>query len=197
MAINTEQEYLGHLYQIQSQNPPSIALLTSADVVYDIDLTTRSVNSPKFLSVARDHKSETIYFRIDRFNDYMDLSNTICVVQYFDAKGKFHIYPVPFFDIVTEHKNGKMIFPWCIDGAATQFDGNVEYSFRFYRIDTIDDKLTFTYSLNTVPAKSKVLYGMEVQELASGVITADEYSYLWQEIQKINARDGVYWDIYE
>ena len=197
MASNTEQEYLAQLHQIQSQNPPSIAILPSAETIYDIDVISRTVNSPKFLSVARDHKSETIYFRIDRFNDYMDLSNTICIVQYYDASGKSHIYPVPFFDIVTEHKNGKLLFPWCIDGAATQKAGIVEYSFRFYRVDTIDGKLVFTYSLNTIPAKSNVLYGMDVQDLAGGVITASEYEYLWQEIQKINARDGVYWDIYE
>lgn len=197
MASMTEQEYLTQLYHIQSHNPPSIALLPSAEQIYDIDIATRTINSPKFLSVAHDHKSETIYFRVDRFNDYMDLSNTICIVQYVDALGKAHIYPVPFFDIVSEHKAGKMLLPWCIDGAATQTAGIVEYSFRFYRIDSINNELIFTYSLNTLPAKSNVLYGMDVQNFAGSVITASEYEYLWQEIQKINARDGVYWDIYE
>ena len=82
MATVSEKEYLEQLHQIQSQNPPSIALLSNAEVIYDVDLSTRKIDSPKFLSVARDHKSETIYFRVDRFFDYMDLTNTICVVQY-------------------------------------------------------------------------------------------------------------------
>lgn len=197
MAVNTEQQYLSQLYQIQSHNPPSIALLTSADVVYDIDLTTRSINSPQFLSVEQDHQSETIYFRVDRYNDYMDLSNTICIIQYLDAQGGSHIYPVPFYDIMTEHNEDKMIFPWCIDGAATQYTGTVEYSIKFYRIEEIEGKPVYAYILNTVPAKSKVLHGMDTGKLPnSPSFDAKDYEYLLQLIGDIN-KEGVYWDIYE
>jgi hypothetical protein len=42
-----------------------------------------------------------------------------------------------------------MVFPWCIDGAATSEVGEVEYSFRFYRIAEIDNKPQIVYDLNT------------------------------------------------
>lgn len=198
MASNTEQEYLSKLYQIQSNNPPSVALLPEAENPYDIDLVSRTVDSPNMLSVTRDHKAETIYFRIDRYNDYMDLSNTIGIVQYTNAKGEPHIYTIPFFDIVTEHHNGKMLFPWCIDGAATQTAGVVEYAFRFYRVDSVDGKLKFTYNLNILPAKSKVLYGMDVQELSDKFdVPATVADELRQKIALLEKREGVYWDIYE
>jgi hypothetical protein len=135
MSSINEQDYLSHLYAIQSQNPPSLVLFPKTKRIYDINLDSRTIDSPEFLSVAHDHKAETIYFRVDRFRDYMDLSNTVCVIQYVTPDGKTHIYPVPFYDITTERKDKKMLFPWCVDGAATQFKGIVSYSIRFYLIE--------------------------------------------------------------
>jgi hypothetical protein len=133
-----EQDYLSQLYIIQSQNPPSLVLFPKEKRIYDVDLTTRTIEAPEFLSVSHDHKAETIYFRVDRFHGYMDLSNTICVVQYITPDGAVHIYPVPFYDVVTERNEKKMLFPWCIDGAATQFQGDVKYSIRFFLVEEKD-----------------------------------------------------------
>ena len=109
MSSILEQDYLSHLYIIQSQNPPSLVLFPDVKKIYDVDLDTREIESPDFLSVSKDHKAETIYFRVDRFKGYMDLSNTICVIQYFTPDGSAHVYPVPFYDVITEkHKN-----PYC------------------------------------------------------------------------------------
>ena len=93
----------------------------------------------------------------------MDLATTICIIQYINAKGNVGIYAVPFYDIFTLANKNKMLIPWCIDGRASEAAGIVEFSLRFYRMD-IDGK-TYIYNLNTFPAKSKVLYGLEVQEL--------------------------------
>jgi hypothetical protein len=76
--------------------------LPAGEIVYDIDLNSREINSPKFLSVKKDHKSETVYFRVDRFFDYVDLSTTVCLVQYITPKTKkSRIYVVPFYDIAS------------------------------------------------------------------------------------------------
>jgi len=90
----------------------------------------------------------------------MDLSTTTCIIQYINADGEANIYPVPFFDIQTYANEDKILIPWCIDGKATKKDGIVEYSIRFYKIDANGKK--FLYNLNTLPAKSKILYGFEV-----------------------------------
>jgi hypothetical protein len=80
MSIINEQEFLSQLYIIQNQNPPSYVLFSNIKEVYDIDLKTRTITPPSLLSVSKDHKAETIYFSIDRYHDYMDLSNTTCVI---------------------------------------------------------------------------------------------------------------------
>lgn len=192
--ITTATEYYEKLHIIQNENPPSLALLPAAERVYDIDLSTRQVNAPEFLSVEKDHRSETIYFKVNRFVDYMDLSHTICIVQYINALGEARIYPVPFFDIATCAKEGKMLLPWCIDGGATQAAGIVQFSIRFYLLD--DEGTTFVYNLNTFPAESQVLHGMEVQEISGDYdFEASQYDKIMQEIEKLSRQLDIYWTV--
>ena len=195
MSSIAEQDFLSQLYIIQSQNPPSLILFPETKRIYDIDLNSRMVDAPEFLSVANDHKAETIYFKVDRFHDYMDLSNTVCVVQYITPDGGVHIYPVPFYDVLTLKKDNKMLFPWCIDGAATAIQGIVEYSIRFYRIEEDKEEYELVYNMSTIPVRSEVLYGMQASDLSVDFqISAEGYDHLLSLINNIN-RDGVYWDI--
>ncbi len=215
MSVIMEQDFLSHLYMIQSQNPPSQVLFPNTKTIYDIDLNTRTINAPEFLSVSKDHKSETIYFRVDRFHDYMDLFNTTCVIQYYTEKEKkLHLYAVPFYDILTEHKTNKMIFPWCVDGIATRDEGPITFSVRFFITErstvVVDDYVdqddvttppieacyNLIYNLATLPAKSKILSsGMEDEKLESDFdVSGDAVDYLLGLINQIN-REGVYWTI--
>jgi hypothetical protein len=213
MAVIKEQEFLSNLYAIQSLNPPSYVLFPDKKKTYNIDLATRTIDAPTHLSVSKDHESETIYFKIDRFHDYMDLTNTTCVIQYITPDKKAHLYAVPFYDVVTDKINNKVIFPWCVDGNVTKFTGVVEFSVRFYiaesyeeikevydeESDTLKEEKSLAfrllYNLTTAPAYSKVLDGMEVSKLESDFdISASAVDYILGEISKIN-REGVYWDI--
>jgi hypothetical protein len=47
-----------------------------------------------FLSVEKDHRAETIYFRVNRFHDVNDLGKIACVIEYINAVGESRIYPV-------------------------------------------------------------------------------------------------------
>lgn len=195
MSSIPEQDYLSQLHIIQSQNPPCLAVLADAKTIYDIDLGTRTINAPAFLSVSADHKAETIYFRVKRFHDYMDLSNTVCVIQYVTPDQKYHTYAVPFYDVVTEKTKENMIFPWCVDGAATEYKGEVKFSIRFYQVEECAGEYYLIYNLNTGIATSKVLEGMQVTELSKDFdLSAEGFDYLLSLIQNIN-RDGVYWDL--
>lgn len=195
MSSIPEQEYLSQLYIIQSQNPPSLVLFPETKRIYDIDLNTRTIDAPQMLSVSNDHKAETIYFRVDRFHDYMDLSNTVCVIQYVTPNNEVFVYPVPFYDVVTEKQNKKMILPWCIDGLATKYKGTVQYSVRFYRLEEKDQEYKLIFNLSTQVAASEVLEGMQVSELSKDFdISVERYEQILQEIDKIK-REGVYWDI--
>lgn len=196
-------EYLDTLFDIQENNPPKLAELFFANKYYDIDLSTRKIDSPEYLSILKDHKAENIYFRINRFCDYMDLATTTCIIQYKNKNNQTGIYVVPYYDIVSfkgdinEGTIDKLVFPWCIDGKASALTGDVEYAIRFYKIDETGQKLL--YNLNTLPAISKIMYGMDVKDNAfDGEYDIPDlaYDFLLQEIQKLQRKD-TFWIEYK
>lgn len=153
---------LEQLYNIQKENAPSNVYLPYADNIYDIDLTTRTINGPEMISVQKDHRSTVIYFKVDRFVDFMDLANTVCVIEYIipgDITRVPYLYAVPFYDIIKYSAEDKIIFPWNVSGAATLKSGKIEYAIRFFKIDENGGKLI--YNLNTLPTSSSVLSNIE------------------------------------
>lgn len=200
--IVTAEQYKQHLFELQSDHAPLIAILPTAEKIYEIDLTTRKIDSPEYLSVAQDHQSETIYFKINRYFDYMDLATTTCIVRYKNAAGRARIYTVPFYDTVTCSSEDKMIFPWCIDGEATAVAGPVQYSICFYKIQGKGiNELEFIYNLNTLPAESKVMYGLDVNHVDTDGkydIPDDLYLSLVQQVTELEAEVAktvrhIYW----
>jgi hypothetical protein len=175
--ITTYDEYNSHLHLINNANPPVYAMLPSAENIYNIDASTREVDAPQFLSVERDHKSETIYFIVDRFVDYMDLATTCCIITYTNvAANHSRIYHVPFYDIYTYANEKKMLLPWCLDANVAIKKGKVKFAIQFYKVGEMLDEETgelkkvLTYSLNTLPAESQVLQGMEVKNMNSSYL---------------------------
>lgn len=199
--ITTADEYYRALFRIQDQNPPSIALLPYSETTYKVDLNKRTIETPKFLSVAKDHKAENIYFEVDRYCDYMDLTTCCCIVQYEAGEGatkRSGIYAVPFYDITTPNagreNRDKMLVPWCLDGNASMYAGPITYALRFYRLNADGNK--FIYNLNTTPVKSEILYGMDVQtEDLSGNfdILPTEYDKILERVVKLENTFDVYW----
>lgn len=199
--ITTADEYYRELFRIQDQNPPSIALLPYSETTYKVDLNERTIETPKFLSVAKDHKAENIYFEVDRYCDYMDLTTCCCIVQYEAGEGatkRSGIYAVPFYDITTpnagKENRDKMLVPWCLDGNASMYAGPITYALRFYRLNADGNK--FIYNLNTTPVKSEILYGMDVQvEDLSGNfdILPTEYDRILGRVVKLENTFDVYW----
>lgn len=190
----TEREYL---YNIQLNNFPKKELLPTAvyGEIHHVDLSTRTIDSPEFLSVLKDHKSENVYFSVKRYMDYMDLAETVCLIQYKTANGKAGIYTVPFYDLTTLNKpdDQKILFSWVVDGLATSCTGPVEYAMRFYRVNL--DTKELVYNLSTLPAQSKVLYGLDVQDPEFGedyFIEASVYDQIQAEFKKMRDND-LYW----
>ena len=171
----TYAEYLANLPIINYHyNMPHLAVLTPRDErVFNVNLESKEIDSPEFLSVEYDHNSETVYFLMDRYFDAMDLSQTACVIQYINAKGEGRFYTVPFYDVETYHRDDKMLVPWCIEGEATKAAGEVRYAIRFFKVDESGKYVTFM--LNTLPAVSKVLYGMNVVDFRPVNLTEDTY----------------------
>lgn len=152
--VTTKNEYFANLDVLKNINQPAYALLPKAGTPYHIDVDTRTIDNNNLSILEKDHKSKTIYFSINRYVDYMDLAQTICVIQY-NANGKSYFYPVPFYDVYTKVEEGKIIFPWNLDYTVTEKPGTVTFSIRFFKIGTYINKkneaeLILTYNLNTL-----------------------------------------------
>lgn len=186
--ITTPQDYQELLYLIQDVNRQTQAILLPKDeIIYEVDLNSRTIQAPEFLSIVQDHNAETIYFKVNRYFDNVDLSNMTCVFCFQNAnpdkyKNGF-VYPVPFIDIETFKDENKMLLPWVIEGPATAFAGTVTFSIQFYKVEKVLNGMSeeefefrygrkfnaaelaqaitqYIYNLNTLPAHSEVKYGI-------------------------------------
>lgn len=190
--ITDSKEYFDILYRIQDENPPVIALLAPTyEPFMEIDLNTRKIAVPEILSVRTDHRSETVYFKCPRYFNEIDLSQMCGVIQYINAAGEGRIYPIPFYDLDTCSDENLMLFPWCIEGEATKKAGNVQFSVRFYKLDTSGSYLL--YNLNTLPATSKVEQGMEFKyDDVYNKIVLTSQDYKKGVYYTLNPKNGTY-----
>lgn len=188
------------LFEISSQNPPTLAELPNATKkMYEVNLETRQIQSPDFLSVTQDHRAEIVYFVLDRYFDYMDLSNTTCIISYVAPDKSTYVYIVPYYDIYTYRAYNKMIIPWEIDGSATQYKGILQYSICFYKISGEGQSAKLAYKLNTLPAQSEILEGLNVDPLNKDIIDFETQAYeqIMQHISELKRNQGIYWEIVE
>lgn len=197
--ITNPNDYYNAIQQIKDLNKPQYAILLPVDEkIYNIDLDNRSIEAPEFLSLQTDHYAETVYFLVDRYYDNMDLADTICTVQYQNEKDKDgRIYLVPFFDITTYKKENKILIPWQISGEATRNAGTITFSVRFFKLNDFAEngKKDYIYSLNTKPAVSKILYGMDIdsENNENLYIPADIVTQLMNDIERVSRQSDLYW----
>lgn len=162
------QEYYSELFRIQDENATSIAvLLPNTEKIYNINLESRIIEKPEeFRIVESDKDSETIYFKCPRYFDNMDLTNTVCVIQYINARGEHYIYAVPYYDVDTlstrKPEEGidepMIIIPWRIAGTAAAKSGTLAFAIRFYELDSSGTKLL--YNLNTLQQTMTIYNGI-------------------------------------
>lgn len=198
--ITTAEEYFANLHLVQNANKPSYAILPKAERIYNIDVNTRTIEAPKTLGVEKDHQSEVIYFKIDRFVDYMDLAQTCCVIQINNAHNQTRYYPVPFYDIYTLIDENKIIFPWCLDAYVTSYPGSVQFSIRFFKTGETYNKQNeavpiLTYNLSTLPARSTVSSAIPeyVNEEDEYFLTEGEAGRIWEYIFKLPEISQLHW----
>ena len=194
--ITSREEYLANLVQINNTNKPTIAILIPGnEPIYNINLNTRKVEVPNFLSVKMDHYAEIIYFQVDRYYDSMDLVNTTCLIQYQNTTVKNaegHFYLVPFYDITTLADKQKILLPWIISNSAAAEAGNLSFSFRFFQLNENNE---YIYSLNTETATSKILKSLDLMGKGpeGTTIETDAATTLAARIDELSKLVGVYW----
>ena len=207
--ITGSAEYKEYLRQLAiSYNPPNVLIRIPAnEPIYEVNLNTRVIQAPSTLGVEADHEAELIYFIMDRYYDNIDLYQCIGAIQFKNAKNEEYIYIIPAYDTLSVP--GKIIFAWNIQSPVTKYGGNVQFSFKFFKIDKASGELL--YELNTLVAKSKVLIGWAYKDGANhnynqftvDQILTDTYDEngnrqkgIWSKIQEIYDADkkyNVYW----
>lgn len=196
--ITSPEEYNNLLYKLQDYNKTyQIIPLPKNEPIYEIDLNNRTIQAPEFLSVEYDHNAETIYFKCDRYFDCIDLAreDITIVIQYENANPKVnergYIYLPLYVDTVTFKDEGKIAFPWVIEGQATAFSGIVTFSIRFYKIN--EDK-QYDFNLNTLSSKSKVLHGMDLYNNNENfVIAPSVVEDIYAQISNLNKDFDIFW----
>ena len=211
--ITTPEEYFEHLWGIETRdkeghvinpfnNRPILSVILPSDErTFDVDLSTREISVPTFLSVAKDHRAETVYFLVDRYYEYKDLAQTSCIVEFINAEGEGGFYPVPFYDISSYPRfidendvthEAKMLIPWLIEGDVTKAAGNVQFVLRFYELDDANEKNIF--NLRTRVATGAVLNGLD-ESVINDSINSDFMANIAQQINaKLDAVDTtIYW----
>lgn len=135
-----------------------LALPFSEDY-FEVDANTRTIKIPASfarngISVQGDQVAETLYFKIDRYFDAMDLGNMIdetliLGIQWKDSAGNERFSVSDYVDIVSHP--GYVIFNWDIDNTVTANAGPISFSVRIYRVDA---NHRVTYSFSTLTATS-------------------------------------------
>ena len=75
--VTNMQEYYDLLYRIQDQNKPSLAvLIPSTETIYDVDLSTRTINGPASLGVEPVLRPALLSFILNKYNDKKKKNNT-------------------------------------------------------------------------------------------------------------------------
>ena len=154
--ITSSQEYKEFLAGIAETAPSVLKMrIPTYEPVYKIDLNTRKIEPPPYIGVEGDHEAECVFFEVDRFYDGIDLSDSIGLILFKNAKDEEYYQVIPYYDI--DSVKDKIIFPWLIQAPAALYGGVVSFSIKFYKIEPTSGELI--YELNTLIAKTKVLVG--------------------------------------
>lgn len=193
--VISEQAFLDLLTEIQN-NSHTLVVTQYHDPskFIEINLDTREIelkNSEykEFISVNKDHYAETLYFKVPRYYDDVDLMNMALVVEYVNAKGDSYLAPILTRDI--HSYPGYIIFGWNIHGNATIESGTLQFAFRFFKMDVINHRVV--YSLRTRPVSGKIAYGITTKssEIEQGLV--NNYS-LDEILSEIHDNTTLWWN---
>ncbi len=179
MSTVLAEGYWRMLKTLQDNQAVEVTKISAKVPFCDINLNKREIILPEeyktFLSVQKDSFADTIYFKVPRFYDDVDLARTTIIIEYVtpaDTKNgipsKARIYPAILQDWTSYP--GYILFGWSLGREATQVVGPLKFAVRFYRVDP--EQHIFTYSLNTLPATGNIVEG-----IGSNINTSENYDY--------------------
>lgn len=173
LGITTLEEYFSWLRNLGNIDRKYTVLPLDEDH-FEINADTRAITIPASfkkngVAVQGDDLAEVLYFRVDRYFDYMDLNNTDIYIQWETPKDPVtglttkSLSPAYIRDIDSEP--GKLIFGWALSDAITANSGTLKFSVRFFQ--WADDEKAATgaekiiaYSFSTLTASVAIQAGL-------------------------------------
>lgn len=204
--ITSKEEYNELLYLINDPNnsadEPIYYRIPVDEPIYNINLNTREVEAPEFLSILEDHNAEVIWFKVDRFFDDVDLFDSTCWIQYKNALNEEYV-AVTIPRVIVESNHDVLYIPWPINSAVAKAAGNVTFSFQFFKLG--ENKKVY-FSIHTRPVTSKILHGLHVDldkflenEMDDSTINpqysefVEMYQKLTEDYSKLSKAYELYW----
>lgn len=169
-TIDSLETYFSHIENLLGLTKPqdsrygrkySILPVMNEGDYFQIDANTRTIKVPESfrkngLGVQGDQTAETIYFKVNRYFDAMDLYNTDIYIQWENANGDAGFAKEWVRDIHTY--DDYMIFGWVLGDLITSVPGILKFSVRFIKTNQKEgtDEKVITYSLNTLTAQAMI-----------------------------------------
>ena len=174
LNITSLESFFGNISTIKKLSNGKFLRLPLDEPLFEIDANSRKITIPtdfasNGLSVQGDHLAETIFFSIDRYFDYMDLSN--CKIRINWKMGNTVGQSVNFVES-TDIEPGKIIFGWPVAKDLTGRSGSLSFAVEFYQEDGSGE---IKYSLNTLIASVNIKEGLvlidpEVIDVSSDIL---------------------------
>lgn len=170
LGITTLEEYFSWLRNL-SNIDRKYTVLPLDEEHFEINANSRAINIPASfkkngIAVQGDDLAEVLYFKVDRYFDYMDLNNTDIFIQWEtpkDANGNQIKSVSPAYIRDIESEPGKLIFGWAISDAITGTSGTLKFSVRFFQWADEDKakqeggEKVLAYSFSTLTASVNIL----------------------------------------
>lgn len=161
IVINNLESFFGSIQEIAALNEKFLRLPLD-EPLFEIDANSRKISVPtdfasNGLSVQGDHLAETVFFSIDRYFDYMDLSN--CQIRINWKIGSVSGQSVNFIKS-TDIKPGYIVFGWPVAKDLTGKSGSLSFAVEFYQ----EKNDEIVYSLNTLISTINIKEGLVLVE---------------------------------
>lgn len=134
---------------------------------FEIDANKRTITIPKTFTgvqVQGDHLAETIYFRIARYFDTVDLfgPNVEISIKY-ELPGSAEKRRIAPWTKIIDRNTGDIIFGWSLTDIATSQSGLLKFAVEFYI--SAEDDINKDYSFNTLTASIDIKKGIGSSKL--------------------------------
>lgn len=146
---------------------PKFLKLPAEEPTFNIDANSRKIEIPgefksNGLSVQGDNLAETVFFKIARYFDYMDLSTCDISINW---KMGTETGKTKNFILSTNIEPGYIIFGWPVDSTITKKNGSLSFAVEFSKTgkDENNEEIK-TYSFNTLAATINIKEGLIVND---------------------------------